>query len=1171
MSFFKSTFSLNASGNLTNSSTSSVNNTKSSNTNLSSQPAKKKSLTYILNTSNENHMKGHHSIGVNSLLYNKTDKSLISGGRDGQISIWKFDSNEMNNNNDNDNNDNSDTYDNLKSNTEIRNHIFQNLDNDNELSTLQSSIQNGISSVSIPKSTSSPYYYNNSYLHHFGWINDMCLLNDNETIVSCSNDLSIKLWNYNNGTKSTLGYHDDYIKKIGYTKSFSNQLVSAGLDKIVKIWDITKGETISSYKFKDFNNSIYSLDVNNNFIICSGPSNIVNLFDRRDMSRPAKSFLGHTDNVRSLILKDNSFLSGSSDTSIKLWDLRTTRIIRNFEMHNSPVWSLNSPDYLNDFSIFYSADKSGLLLKTDLRASDLSSSNVGGYFNYKVNESLGISTVVANINYSNTTSENSSISDFTSTLSGINDIIETDELGTVWTATASSIHNSNTNFISSWSIPQTSKLVIHQGLIFNKKLASLYNNGGADPAVVTPSSTSTATFQQSFQIKKNPSEQTEIIKSNDSINDTEDLVSQLSSDDLEHIDNAIFSNSNGLDKILVGNSGLSDSPVINNDLVNMTNELNLKETKTENEHANVYDDDDDDVDDDYDYATCFVELMGNVNIQYLFTNDYFNNLESDVESLDPFKSDNNVIDNPFLNQENNLKISRKMEINYQYINDEDVLLLPYNIKPISKISGSSGLIKCKILNNRRHVAAMDQSGCVYIFDILKCKLIQRVDNHLSINSIESVEKKINSSNNTTVSDLLNDVNEDELNMSDRFDAVCEKFQTQETLPTWCSVQVKSGQLFITLKENNFIACEIYTDDFFDYYHDLNNQSSVIKNLRVDLGKIVVKSFFGNILETIFFKHVKNYSSYKQISSESKSKEKNNSITAVNEHNSNVPISPVPIPKPNVHSRPSTPTLSASSGDKGKRGLFGRLKTKDSKKESTPPPSNVANSRNGNSAVSGVKSKVDLIIERINHIDDTPQLLKFIESNPESVGLVKSYEEGVDDRNDDEIPIFNYILDDNIEKDMSTLVVINEETPQLETRPAYTIYLHELVQQMVDDVEIKKIIDNIPIWIAKGLILNMYPIPSSMSMKIGFTLSPAKGSGLKKLNDESEMKLNAVGTLRVSRIIEFIKGKLSEDQSNLPIELICKDTILGEKYTIGTIKARIWKQGGDITLFYQVRK
>jgi WD repeat-containing protein 48 len=1233
MSFFKTPFMQSNSGSVVSlhSNANSKTSTTASSSNLNASKTRR-SLTYILNTSNNVQTRGHHSIGVNSLVYNKYDRSLISGGRDGQISIWKFDEDTVEGRNIFQ--DNDDVYDNFRSNEEIRKHIQSNLDNTTELHNIETSINEGVSSVRISKRQSLPKYSQNSYLHHFGWINDMKLLGDNQTIASCSNDLSIKLWNYQTNSKSTLGYHDDYIKKIGYTKSHTDQLVSAGLDKVVKVWDITKAQSFSSYKFTDFNNSIYSLDVNKDLIICSGPSNIITLLDKRDLTKPVKTFVGHTDNVRSLILKDYSFLSGSSDASIKLWDLRTTRVLRAFEMHSSPVWSLYTPEYADDFSIFYSADKSGLLLKNDLRASNLHSNNMNdGYFNYKVNESMGISTVLANVNYYNTTNQasssptnsNPSFANFESSLSGINDIVETEDLGMIWTATSPSTHDSNTNFISSWAIPQTGKLVSHQGLVLNRKLASLYN------ANTTPNlgTNSNGVFGQAGDTEVNPFDEVvsqhdyilDTARSRESINDAEDLVSQLSGDALDQIDNALLSNAQGLDNIVLSDPKANiDFDTTIDGKVNVTFAMDDEGNEEEDENSSygAGEEGSENHEELRSSATCFVGLLGDLNTQFLLSDDYFVSellsedgaatemLSEEMSEFDPFTERLSMTTDQ-KGRDSMIQVSRKMLVNNEYIDEDDVLLLPFNTKPVSSIPGASGLIRCRILNDRRHVATMDQSGSVYIFDILRCKLVQRVDSHLSISSIEGVDKgkKMTISSGTrTGEDMSMDDVMDDMNPADRFEAVCEKLQTQESLPTWCSAQVKAGQLFITLKENNFASCELYADDFVEYYDKLPPLPDSLS--RVNLGKIIIKTFFDRMLSSILTKKHINIHNTMNIdvsqssdlqdpylnnspppSAEAMSKQKNSSIDVVHVPANNAGAAgnaqPVKIPQPapqtrvysglsNTPNSANTPSPVGSSSDKKPRGFFGRLKTKDKKE---PPGSSLSAEDRKNGAIA---IKFAKYMEKIESIETTPELFQFLESTPDIFSTLRNQEQYVErERDNINMPVFSYY--DGVSADMddefrnNTLVVINEETGH-ETRPAFTIYLDHLIDENYT-VDSDELVNNLPAWIAKALILNIYHLTPAMTTKISFKLTPevdkVNGTLSRVDEDGSISRLNAIGTLRVSRILEFIKNKLPEAEKNTPLELSCRGIGLNERDTLGTAKARIWKDAAEVELVYRRKK
>ncbi|KAJ1938808.1 hypothetical protein FBU59_004328, partial [Linderina macrospora] len=73
---------------------------------------------------------------------------------------------------------------------------------------------------------------------------------------------------------------------------------------------------------------------------------------------------GHTDHVRAVMLSADSelVLSGSSDTTVKLWSMRMRRCLSTFSQHNDSVWSLYSSH--PRFQTFYSASRDGLIAKT---------------------------------------------------------------------------------------------------------------------------------------------------------------------------------------------------------------------------------------------------------------------------------------------------------------------------------------------------------------------------------------------------------------------------------------------------------------------------------------------------------------------------------------------------------------------------------------------------------------------------------------------------------------------------------------------------------------------------------------------------------------------------------------------------------------------------------------
>jgi WD repeat-containing protein 48 len=63
-------------------------------------------------------------------------------------------------------------------------------------------------------------------------------------------------------------------------------------------------------------------------------------------------------------------LSGSSDSTIKLWSVKAQRCLNTFETHQDSVWSLCSND--PNLKTFYSGSRDGLVNRTHVsgRASD---------------------------------------------------------------------------------------------------------------------------------------------------------------------------------------------------------------------------------------------------------------------------------------------------------------------------------------------------------------------------------------------------------------------------------------------------------------------------------------------------------------------------------------------------------------------------------------------------------------------------------------------------------------------------------------------------------------------------------------------------------------------------------------------------------------------------------
>lgn len=208
---------------------------------------------------------------------------------------------------------------------------------------------------------------NHSQLHT-DWVNDIELLN-NENLVSCSSDLSVKLWNFQTNDYALIGHHHDYVKAL--TVTGDGLVISGGLDRFVNVWDVEKSVKVSAYEneLSDDKGSIYTLGSNKSTGLVAFGDNGANilLFDPKS-SKPICELQNHKDTVKSLIVGENYLLSGSSDHNVHLWDLRTNKVLKTYNFENS-VWSLYSND--DEFNEFYTGDSKGRIYHTNQDITDI--------------------------------------------------------------------------------------------------------------------------------------------------------------------------------------------------------------------------------------------------------------------------------------------------------------------------------------------------------------------------------------------------------------------------------------------------------------------------------------------------------------------------------------------------------------------------------------------------------------------------------------------------------------------------------------------------------------------------------------------------------------------------------------------------------------------------------
>lgn len=167
-----------------------------------------------------------------------------------------------------------------------------------------------------------------------------------------------------------IGKHRDYVKCLASPESHADWVASGGLDQKIYLWDLNQGGERLTIDVpeddKTPKGSVYALSARGSILASGGPDSVVRIWDSKS-GKLATKFVGHTDNVRSILINQDgdTIMTASSDQTVKIWSMTAGRCMHTLTMHNDSVWSLYSDH--PQLSVFYSSDRSGLVAKTDTR------------------------------------------------------------------------------------------------------------------------------------------------------------------------------------------------------------------------------------------------------------------------------------------------------------------------------------------------------------------------------------------------------------------------------------------------------------------------------------------------------------------------------------------------------------------------------------------------------------------------------------------------------------------------------------------------------------------------------------------------------------------------------------------------------------------------------------
>ncbi len=217
----------------------------------------------------------------------------------------------------------------------------------------------------------SDFYKNYATWRGHGWrVREVEFSPVDPILATGSSDGSVRLWNTETGeTLHVLSRHHYGVIALAFSPS-GKILASGGYDNKINLWNVSSGEHIETFTNYPMGvTDLKWLPDEESLVVAGGeymgyianhsqPEKYLQIMNTSDSGNVLKQFIGHTESVMSIsISSDGSrLLSGSMDSTVRVWDIETGNQMQIFQDHTDIITSVL---FSNDQSSFISASLDG--------------------------------------------------------------------------------------------------------------------------------------------------------------------------------------------------------------------------------------------------------------------------------------------------------------------------------------------------------------------------------------------------------------------------------------------------------------------------------------------------------------------------------------------------------------------------------------------------------------------------------------------------------------------------------------------------------------------------------------------------------------------------------------------------------------------------------------------